>query len=75
MRDRGDHDAAILVITMRGMRSEVLLPPRIPFERGPHAALSANLARGLVAALAVDTPATAKSPVGPPSAETLKPAR
>jgi hypothetical protein len=52
---------------------EVLLPPRIPLERGPHAALSANLARGLVAAIAVDTPATAKSPVGPPSAEMLKP--
>jgi DNA gyrase/topoisomerase IV subunit B len=65
---------AVLGEALLAALGEVLLPPRIPFERGPHAALSANLARGLVAALAVDTPATAKSPVGPPSAETLKPA-
>jgi len=70
----GDDSSAALGEALLVALAEVLLPRRIPFERGPHAALSANLARGLVAALAVDTPATAKSPVGPPSAETLKPA-
>lgn len=69
-----DTSPAALGEALLAALAEVLLPRRIPFERGPHAALSANLARGLVAALAVDTPATAKSPVGPPSAETLKPA-
>jgi hypothetical protein len=70
----GDDSSAVLGEALLAALAEALLPPRIPFERGPHAALSANLARGLVAAIAVDTPARAKSPVGPPTAETLKPA-
>ncbi|MCA9612859.1 MAG: hypothetical protein KC586_08915, partial [Myxococcales bacterium] len=51
--------------------AKVLLPPRKHSERGPHGALAANLARGLVAAIAVDT--LAVTPVAPPTAETLEP--
>ncbi|MCB9616636.1 MAG: hypothetical protein H6722_29725 [Sandaracinus sp.] len=56
--------------------ADVLLPPprHRPFDRGPHAALGANLTRGLVAAIAVDTPKSSLAHVELPTGQILKPA-
>lgn len=68
-----DPTRAALAESLLGALAELLLPRRTHLERSPRAALSANLARGLVAAIAVDTPRTAGSTFDPPTGETLKP--
>lgn len=69
-----DPTRAALAESLLDALADVLLPQRAWPERGPHAAMSANLARGLVAAVAVDTPRTAGTAFDPPTGEMLKPA-